>query len=58
MGKYPLSLASLARFPLLSPRDIFPRPGEVFPLRGSFLHLPICADKAPPFGGAGKAVRL
>jgi len=25
-----------ARFPLLSLRDIFPRPGEVFPLRGSF----------------------
>ena len=30
-----------ARFPLLSLRDIFPRPGEVFPLRGSF----ICADR-------------
>ena len=26
-----------ARFPLLSLRDIFPRPGEVFPLRGSFI---------------------
>ena len=24
-----------ARFPFLSLRDIFPRPGEVFPLRGS-----------------------
>ena len=54
MGKYPLSLASLARFPLLSLRDIFPRPGEVFPLRGSLLHLPVCADKAPPSGELAK----
>ena len=30
-----------------------PGAGEVFPLRGSFCHLPVCADKAPPFGGAG-----
>ena len=28
------------------------------PRRGSFLHLPVCIDEAPPFGGAGKAVRL
>ena len=46
-----------ARFPLLSLRDIFPRPGEVFPLRGSF----ICADrqmaKSSPLGGAGRDQR-
>ena len=44
---YPLRLTTFARFPLLSLRDIFPRPGEVFPLKGelfctagSFLVMP------------------
>ena len=54
MGANPLRHAlQRARFPLLSLCDIFPRPGEVFPLRGSFLHLPVSTNKAPPFGGAG-----
>ena len=40
-GANPLSLASLARFPLLSPTvTSSPGAGEVFPLRGSFLALP------------------
>ena len=47
-----------ARFPLLSLRDIFPRPGEVFPLRGSF----ICADrqmaKSSPSGELANGVSL
>ena len=33
---YPLSLATLDRFPLLSLRDIFPRPGEVSPQGDAF----------------------
>ena len=36
-GANPLRLTPFARFPLLSLHDIFPRPGEVFPLRGSCL---------------------
>ena len=47
-------------FANVSPFDRLPpagenlsRPGEVFPLRGSFLHLPVSTNKAPPFGGAG-----
>ena len=39
----------------LSGFAIFPRPGEVVPLRGSLLHLPVSTNKAPPFGGAGTA---
>ena len=41
------------RFPLLSLRDIFPRPGEVFPLRGSFIRADRKIPKSSPFGGAG-----
>ena len=59
-GKQPLhTLASSpsqslrARFPFLSLRDIFPRPGEVFPLGGSFSSGR--AIKPPPFGGGGIA---
>ena len=33
--------------------DIFPRPGEVYPLRGSFIRVDRM-QKAPPFGGAGE----
>ena len=62
---YPLSFASLSRFPFLSLRATFPRPGEVCsqgdanPLRryrasspegGAFTHLPVSDDKAPPSG--------
>ena len=36
-GANPLRLTPFASFPLLSLHDIFPRPGEVFPLGGSFL---------------------
>ena len=35
-GANPLRLTPFARFPLLSLHDIFPRPGEVFPLGGSW----------------------
>ena len=42
-----------ARFPLLSLRDIFPRPGEVFPLRGSFISAYRQMRKSSPFGRAG-----
>ena len=42
-----------ARFPLLSLRDIFPRSGEVFPLRGSFIRADRKIPKSSPFGGAG-----
>ena len=38
---------------LLSLRDIFPRPGEVFPLRGSFIRADRKIPKSAPFGGAG-----
>ena len=50
-----------ARFPLLSLRDIFPRPGEVFPLRGSFLsegQLDRTRFLSSPFGRAGTAQAL
>ena len=54
-AKNELSQSSLhdARFPLLSLRDIFPRPGEVFPLRGSFIRADRKIPKSAPFGGAG-----
>ena len=39
-----------ARFPLLSLRDIFPRPGEVFPLRGALFVLTGRWQKAPLSG--------
>ena len=41
---YPLRLAALARFPLLSLRDIFPRPGEVGP-QGDALTLSVIAAR-------------
>ena len=56
----PLPLVA-SRFPYLSLRDIFPRPGEVFPLRGSFFALPeslwfcriLCRNrKSSPFRGS------
>ena len=49
----PLSLltAFAARFPLLSPTvTSSPGAGEVYPLRGSFWHLPASMNKAPPSG--------
>ena len=65
VGVLALSVTYGATLPLLSLRDIFPRPGEVGPqgdanpLRryrasspegGAFTHLPVSADKAPPSG--------
>ena len=53
---YSLSLTSFGSSPLLSLRDIFPRPGEVFPLRGSFLsegQLDRTRFLSSPFGRAG-----
>ena len=41
-----------ARFPLLSLRDIFPRPGEVFPLRGELLDIFRSARIKLPFRGS------
>ena len=52
------SLAALDRFPFLSLRDIFPRPGEVLPLRGSFLsegQLDRTRFLSSPLGRAGTA---
>ena len=42
----------------LSGFAIFPRPGEVVPLRGSFIRADRQMAKSSPFGGAGKAARL
>ena len=73
VGKNPLSFAALSRFPLLSLRDIFPRPGEVSPqgdanplrrFRASspvgraFCYLPVSSNKAPPRGSRRAAARL
>ena len=40
----------------LSGFAIFPRPGEVVPLRGSFLPSVGQRERSPPFGGAGAGV--
>ena len=50
---YPFRLAASrqATLPLLSLRDIFPRPGEVFPLRGSFSLFSDKESKTSPFRG-------
>ena len=38
--KHPFSLTAFGRFPFLSLRDIFPRPGEVSPRGSAFTQLP------------------
>ena len=41
--------------PFVTYGDIFPRPGEVGPLRGSFIRADREMHKSSPFGGAGIA---
>ena len=47
----PGTLRGLPKAPTL--RKDFPRPGEVFPLRGSFIRADRKIPKSAPFGGAG-----